>query len=382
MSSSTWAQTQLSQLMPLDEDSLRQILDYTSSLSKDAAAEHLKNLLGDSPKSLEFISSFNARREDPKKSAPASESPKSVRKSHQKKPPLRKLPPPRQPEDYGNTLGAYKKREEEDYMASSRAPHLGPTLANTLALSDQPDARQLPKTTTATSTTSKPPPSAAGPLISDLPNVRAGSKTSSRTSSPAPKTKINHRDKLLNYQTENARRTHIIDEAADFETPTSGQSMWSSPVERAAQLKKQQKVLREQEWNAKPEYEKRKVVVSVDLVGGKVVRRMVDRERPEEVKDEVEDEEVGKAPNGCGGSGGAFSKNPLLGGLIRPIWKSTGRDSSTDGVYGDEENEPRKTTWRRVQDDDDDNEAMILDGGIYGGNDNERRLGDEEHAQG
>lgn len=192
MSSSTWAQSQLSQLLPLDEDSLRQVLDYTSTLPKDAAAEHLKNLLGDSPKALEFISSYNARRDTPSTSSSASDPPKSTRKPQKKKLPLNKLPPPRQPEDYGNFSGAYQKRDEEDYMAGSRRAKPGPTLAKTLALSDQPDARQLPKSTPAASPTSnKPPPSAAGPLISDLPNVRTGSRTSSRTASPAPKTKIN-----------------------------------------------------------------------------------------------------------------------------------------------------------------------------------------------
>lgn len=172
-----------------------------------------------------------------------------------------------------------------------------------------------------------------------------------------------HRDKLLAFQNENARRTHVIDEAADFETPTSGQSIWSSPVERAAQLKMQQKVLREQEWNAKPEYEKKRIVVSVDLVGGKVVRKMADRERPVE-KDEMESNlgvsaatmEVIKGGNG------AFSNNPLLGSLIRPVWK--GKDTERDG---EDKEKLGKTTWRRVQDEDEDNEAWILDGGVYGG---------------
>ncbi len=192
MSSSAWAATQLSNLLPLDEYSLQQVLDYTSSLPKDAAAEHLKNLLGDTPKALDFISSYNARREAPPIASPAPESSQGIppsRKVHKKKPPLNKLPPPRQVEDYGNTTGAYKKRDEDDYMASKRKHHPEPVLAQTLALSDPPDARQLPKTTSATS--SKPPPSAAGPLISDLPNVRSGSHTSSRTSSSAPKAKIN-----------------------------------------------------------------------------------------------------------------------------------------------------------------------------------------------
>lgn len=188
MTSSTWAASQLSQLLPLDEASLQQILDYTSTLPKAAAAEHLKNLLGDSPKALEFISSYNARRDAPTTTTPASEPSTNTRKPHKKKPPLNKLPPPRQVDDYGSTAGAYRKVEEMDYMARKRRPQVEPTLAKTLALSDQPDARQLPKSTPAT--ISKPPPSAAGPLISDLPNVRSDSRTSSRTSSPAPKTKI------------------------------------------------------------------------------------------------------------------------------------------------------------------------------------------------
>ena len=162
--------------------------------------------------------------------------------------------------------------------------------------------------------------------------------------------------------------------------------MWSSPVERAAQLKRQQKVLREQEWNAKPEFEKRRVVLSLDLVGGKVVRRMGEVERPKAgtgdgAKDEVVlDGEQAHADGGAGDAGGAFSKNPLLGSLIRPVWKGKGK--GTDMAEEDKENRSQKSAWRRVQDDNDDNEAWILDGGVYGGQDDERRLGDEEHAQG
>ena len=69
-----------------------------------------------------------------------------------------------------------------------------------------------------------------------------------------------HRDKLLNYQANNARRTQIHDEAADYDIPTTGTNMWASPAERAQQLKKQQKMLREMEWSARPDYEKRRMV--------------------------------------------------------------------------------------------------------------------------
>lgn len=208
-----------------------------------------------------------------------------------------------------------------------------------------------------------------------------------------------HRDKLLGYQAQNARRTRIIDEAADFETPTSGQSMWSSPQERAMQLKRQQKVLREQEWNARPDWEKRRVVVSVDLVGGKVVRRMADVERPDGGQEEAEEEEIGEKEEATGqGSRGTFSRNPLMGGLIRPVWKKSdeGKGKGTDrgealsGADGGEEGasseKSERNTWRRVQDDNNDNEEWILDGGVYGGRPleevGERRLGAEEHAQG
>ena len=195
-----------------------------------------------------------------------------------------------------------------------------------------------------------------------------------------------HKDKLLAFQAQNARRTHIIDEAADFETPITGQSMWASPVERAAQLKRQQKVLREQEWNAKPEYEKRRIVLSVDLVGGKVVRRMGERRRSED--EELRDEDEGginvvedDTPSVAGTGTGAFGKNPLLGSLIRPIWSSKGKEVASSEKTQPQDAKP-KHTWRRVQDDADDNEAWILDGGIYGGREAERILGAEEHAFG
>ncbi|KAL8893606.1 MAG: hypothetical protein Q9207_008575 [Kuettlingeria erythrocarpa] len=194
-----------------------------------------------------------------------------------------------------------------------------------------------------------------------------------------------HRDKLLAYQSQNARRTHIIDQAADYDTPSSGTSMWASPVERAKQLKAQQKVLREQEWNAKPEWEKRRVVVSLDVVGGKAVKRMgmgeVKRPREEEEKEEDEVGQKNVVAEMEGGKAGAFSRNPLLGGLIRPVWKGKGAED----VEGEERKTREKDKWRRVQDDNEDNEAWILDGGVYGGAtdmDTERRLGAEEHAFG
>ncbi|KAH8730376.1 putative zinc finger motif, C2HC5-type-domain-containing protein [Phaeosphaeriaceae sp. PMI808] len=171
-----------------------------------------------------------------------------------------------------------------------------------------------------------------------------------------------HRDRLLAFQAQNAKRTQVHDEAADFETTTAGLSMWASPQERAMQLKRQQKALREQDWNARPEYEKRKVVASIDLVGGKIVRRMAATERPTtpESEDEPAHPSTASFEHGAISSGsGAFSRNPLLGGLIRPTIKVEERK-------GKENENDRKQTWRRVQDDNNDNEQWILDGGVYG----------------
>ena len=139
-------------------------------------------------------------------------------------------------------------------------------------------------------------------------------------------------------------------------------------------MKKQQKVLAEQEWNARPEYEKRRQVVSIDLVKGKVVKKMSAVERPQLAGSESEEdlEEV-ILSQASGQEGGTFSRNPLLGGLIKPVYASSSENSTGKGK-GKDLSTPRKKTWRRVQDDLDDNEAVILDGGVYGG---DSSLGDE-----
>lgn len=178
-----------------------------------------------------------------------------------------------------------------------------------------------------------------------------------------------HRDRLLNFQAQNARRTTVRDEAADFDVAGAmagtGGSMWAKPEDRARELKRQQKLLREMEWNARPEYEKRQQVLSIDLVGGKVVKKMVAKERPPTPEEEHQDftpsvlEETDGNRNV--GSGGAFSKNPLLGAMIKPVYDAKGKGTALEG------RQDRATRWRRVQDDLDNNEAVILDGGVYGG---------------
>jgi hypothetical protein len=502
---------QLEHLLPLPKPDLQQVLNYATTLSKQQAIDHFKDLLGESPQSIEFISSFNSRRKDPTPTPAAHPSssttstsndngvPRPARKQPKKKAPLH-TPAARQVEDNfaAQGLNAYKKRDEDDYITKRPAPPSGPP-KNAFTLNTKPDLVSTP--------TLKPPPSAAGSLISDFKSKsNNSSRNASRSGSPAPaqkKTKVNitggtsmhgastvvseldavirsleistnssllpsvekrrcncigarhpllaaapnclncgkvicvkeglgpctfcgnpllsavevqgmitelreergkekmaldaaghkraevskkpapftqpktvdmspaelkakeHRDRLLGFQAQNAKRTTVRDEAADFETPmTGGANIWASPAERARQLKKQQKVLAEQEWNARPEYDKRRQVMSIDVAKGKVVRKMAAVERPQQPESESE-EDIEETPlQPISGNGGTFSRNPLLGGMIKPVWNS-GKGKEVETTEGADE--PRKKTWRRVQDDLDDNEAIILDGGAYGG---------------
>ena len=532
MASSGWALPQLSKLLPLDEESLKQIIEYTETLSKDAAAEHLKNLLGDSPQALEFITSFNSRRSvlppttSSNQTGRQQDAPMEVPRSRPRKKrgsQFNKLPPPRKPEDYSNTAGGYVKKEEEEYIAARPKPRKEPAIANAFALHNKPDTQQLLISSSNASSTvpsrtvsPRPPPSPAGRLISDLKPSRDSSPSKGKTkvsitggtpmhgqsetladldsairalevqtnpslalsaednarrrctcmaqrhplltaapnclncgkiicvkeglgqctfcnqpllssseiqsmvhilreergkermeannaankraevsksprpfsgahlgtpvSSSAPSSDSEseklaaarqHRDKLLAFQAQNARRTRIYDEAADFETPDAGVNMWASPAERALQLKKQQKILREQEWNAKPEWEKRRVVASIDLVGGKVVKRMAEAQRPKtpETEEEPESDQEGHIDDSA--SKGAFSRNPLLGSLIRPVAKVEADDKGKGPAV-------ERSISRRVQDDNDDNEQWILDGGLYGGHIEDQLPGSEE----
>ncbi|EWC48022.1 hypothetical protein DRE_02601 [Drechslerella stenobrocha 248] len=191
---------------------------------------------------------------------------------------------------------------------------------------------------------------------------------------------MEQRDKLLGFQSTSAKRTKIIDQAADWETPEVGLNAWATPQERALQLREQQKKMRELEWDTKDEWEKRTVVVSIDLKGKRVEKTMRSVERPRfEVERDVkgggdEEEEggpaVGGPERGARGEGGTFSQNPLLTkGLIKPIWRPESGDASgqseQEAAFG-EWDKVLRGGWRRVQDDMTNNEVMILDGGRLG----------------
>lgn len=185
-----------------------------------------------------------------------------------------------------------------------------------------------------------------------------------------------HRDKLLAFQAQNARRTRVVDEAADFETPNVASTLWMTPAQRALALKKQQRVQREMEEKARPEWEKKKTVLSLDIKGGRVTRVYQTAGGGSDGGDEANaaesqaEEELAQMTAAAEQSstarrgGEAFSRNPLLaaGGLLRPIWKApSGKEPAASTARVE-----HKQTWRRVQDDNDDNEQWILDGGTHG----------------
>lgn len=165
-----------------------------------------------------------------------------------------------------------------------------------------------------------------------------------------------------------------------------GVSQWANPQERALQLKRQQKVLREQECSARPEWEKRRMVFSLDVDAkgkARATRRFEREDKAVEGRDQGDGEDEGDGDEGAGGGGGEgrgtgqFARNPLLGGLIRPTFtpkveKGTGKDRERE----------KKSTWRVLQDDNDDNEDVILDGGAYGDRIDGRVLAAEEPACG
>lgn len=497
---------QLSRLLPLPDEELKQVLDYAAGLSKSEAANHFRDLLGDSPEAVDFIASFNSKRQDPHPpvtAAPQSSIdsvPKSGRGPAKKKKAPLHTPAPRKVLDSGPRLGtAYSKKElDNDYEVRRPGPSMPPPTTASVSIKSA-----VQKSSTPPPQASKPRAALAGHLISDHPHPKSRSTPGSRSSTPTPKTKVTisggtamhgastaltdldnairslemttnpsqaadpalrrcncvgarhpllaaapnclscgkvvcvkeglgpctfcgtpllnstevqsmirelrdemgrerqaidrqahkkadvsrtpapfskprenpstgvseaearaleHRDRLLNFQSQNARRTTVRDEAADFDVSGAvggSGNIWTTPEERARELKRQQKILREMEWNARPEYEKRRQVVSIDLVGGKVVRKMAPVERPASPPAEEElappQGNALRETNGNradGAAGGAFSRNPLLGGLIKPLYDAKGKGNAQEG------RKVGATKWRRVQNDLDDNEEI------------------------
>lgn len=93
---------------------------------------------------------------------------------------------------------------------------------------------------------------------------------------------------LLSFQDNSAERTKIIDNAADFELPTRG-SLWASSMERALQLKRQQKRHKQMEEDDLHRSGRGNTVVDMSVRNGKVV--LNDRAHESGIFENVSDDE-------------------------------------------------------------------------------------------
>ncbi|KAJ4286917.1 hypothetical protein N0V88_007862 [Collariella sp. IMI 366227] len=254
---------QLFQLLPLPDDGLQQVLEYATTLSKADAAEHFSNMLGDSPQVVEFISTFNSRRAEPRSAQPSAPTtapssaqnseidaaPKHRRGPKKKKAPLH-APPPRQVASFEIGPGTvYNKKDQQEVYMSGRPGTSTPSHSKS-------DNRRRPHPLQCDREAHKRTEPARPFVrrgIDDAPDYTVAEAMA-----------LQHRDKLLEFQAQNARRTTVRDEAADFDASVDAGSMWASAEERALALKRQQKAMREMEWNARPEYEKRQQVGSTE----------------------------------------------------------------------------------------------------------------------
>ena len=147
----TWALPRIKRLLPLDDESLIEILSHNVSLPKQQGAEHLSGMLGDSPAALEFISSFNSRRSDPvlspRPASPAVSDNSGVprsRRQQQKKPKssLHNAGPVRRPEGYGDVAGGYSKTASPDALQLPKVTqggHASPLSLNSRDASPAPN---------------------------------------------------------------------------------------------------------------------------------------------------------------------------------------------------------------------------------------------------
>jgi hypothetical protein len=100
-------------------------------------------------------------------------------------------------------------------------------------------------------------------------------------------------NRLLDYQDSSAVRTHIIDQASDFDLPGAGPNKWATATEQAEQLKKQQRMLKKQQKRNDRMQGRGGQVLSIDLKGNKVVMRAA---REDEYSDSDSESESEAAP--------------------------------------------------------------------------------------
>jgi len=97
-------------------------------------------------------------------------------------------------------------------------------------------------------------------------------------------------DTLMVFQANGAERTKIIDQASDFNLPSESYSLWASPLERALELKRQQKRLRKQHEDEERASGRGKHVMNMTIRNGKVY--MEETRAPQDTSELSDDEDI------------------------------------------------------------------------------------------
>lgn len=139
-------------------------------------------------------------------------------------------------------------------------------------------------------------------------------------------------DTLMNFQDHGAERTKIIDHASDYESPNAS-NLWATPLERALQLKRQQKQLRRQEEADERRSGRGKQVVDMSIRDGKVFLRSVNA--PDAEEDLSDDEEVKELKNQV-----SKEKSDSMNDAAKNVWNYKADASKwTKPVYIDRKEE-------------------------------------------
>ncbi|KAI0465471.1 hypothetical protein LJB42_000708 [Komagataella kurtzmanii] len=156
-------------------------------------------------------------------------------------------------------------------------------------------------------------------------------------------------DQLLNFQETSAERTKIIDQASDFELPNQNFNLWASPVERALQLKKQQRQLRKQESSEKAKTGRASHALNISIADGQVVmnQESIIEDPTDEIDQGIEDLEarVRKMKNEQLSSNIGKVWNPEE---YKQKWKAPVYMHSEDDNSSETQPEPTEE-WERVQ---------------------------------
>lgn len=350
-------QAKLQRLLPVQADELAQIMAYADGLpSAEAVGKHFAGLLGESEQSLDWINAYNAQRWPLRTEGRRKE--ESGRKGH-----ARPTVNARKVDSIGEIDAAIRALEQTDIHGARKRKACNCQASRHALCLVAPNCLNCGKIICMAEGIG-PCTFCRSPIISrqqqlaiaaELRQAKSAEKMAmhnTRRKTPAGShgggsnrtwqedlgTAEARKEELLGFQEASAQRSVIIDQAGDLETPDVGLNKWSSPAERALQLRQQHQQL------AKLEREKRRVM-TIDLVGKKVVSRVEQR------LEEKEEAPLPEVPSVAEGE--RMLDNPLANEFARPVYLQ----AMVKKPPG-----PKTVGWRRLQDDHNltDNDSFLM----------------------